>query len=216
MDPLASIIRIGGGARKRPLIQGGICGFEPGTLCLKQVCGGGGTLWSVSLDLFKDHRAVAEAGASREHRGRPHAQPRPARRGLSQARQAGARPANACSKRAPSASRSSPPVAGDGPPLRRLAQLRRRARRHQAPAGPVRRQWRCARDHAAAAARPARCGQDALCARAFGAAGHRNGLSVDELDDRRLGAQRRLEPVERRAPPARCSRRWSTASTPTR
>ena len=63
---------------------------------------------------------------------------------------------------------------------------------------------------------PAGRRQDPFRPRAVGAAGHRHGLSVDELDDRRLGAVGCLQPVEGRAARARSSRRWSTASTPTR
>ena len=47
---------------------------------------------------------------------------------------------------------------------------------------------------------PARRRQDALRARAVAPAGHRHGLHLDELDDRRLGALRRLQPVEGRTP----------------
>ena len=50
------------------------------------------------------------------------------------------------------------------------------------------------------AARPARRRQDALRARDRRAARHRHGLRLDELADRRLGAERRLQPVEGRAP----------------
>ena len=48
---------------------------------------------------------------------------------------------------------------------------------------------RCARDHATSAARPAGRRQDPFRARTRGAAWHRHGLSVDELDDSRLGAE---------------------------
>ena len=48
------------------------------------------------------------------------------------------------------------------------------------------------------------------------AAGHRPGLHLDEFAHRRLGAQRRRQPVEGRAARARSSRRWSTAPMPTR
>ena len=48
------------------------------------------------------------------------------------------------------------------------------------------------------------------------AAGHRHGLRLDELADRRLGAVGRVVASGRARAPARSSRRWSTARTPTR
>ena len=106
--------------------------------------------------------------------------------------------------------------AGDGPPVRRDAQLHRGARRREAPARAVPGQPRRARDHADAAAGPAGRRQDAFRAPAVAAARHRHGLRLDELAHRRLGAVAAHRRNGRAHARARSSRPWSTASTPTR
>ena len=63
---------------------------------------------------------------------------------------------------------------------------------------------------------PPGIGQDTLCAGARRAARHGHGLSLDELDDRRAGCSRVRRASGKARGPARCSRRWSTASTRTR
>ena len=78
------------------------------------------------------------------------------------------------------------------------------------------RQPRRAGDHADAAAGPAGHRQDPFRAARVAAAGHRAGLHLDELADRRLGAQRSRPANGRARGRARSSRRWSTAPTPTR
>ena len=63
---------------------------------------------------------------------------------------------------------------------------------------------------------PPGVGKTHFARRAVDAAGHRHGLRVDELAHRRLGAVGRVHRNGKARGPARCSRRWSTASTPTR
>ncbi|MCK7500184.1 MAG: hypothetical protein MZW92_65205 [Comamonadaceae bacterium] len=134
------------------------------------------------------------------------------------ARDACAPPTNACSRRAPSASRSSP---AGLPAMEHLyeehAQLHRGARRRAAPARAVPRQPRRAGDHADAAAGPAGHRQDALRARGRAPAGHRawasSAMSSLTAGWVLSGASAASGRARARA---RSSRRWSTAPTPTR